>query len=244
MSAVLLGLCSVATAQEQSPPAAKPPAGKLVCVGDSITEGALATRPERCYVSRIRSLASEAHCDLQVVNEGRSGWSTGAFAANAAALAAKLPVDATLITIMLGTNDTRENGLPGKIAEEAADHLDKLIKLYREKVPGVEVVLITPPAAYPSKFTEELRRAHYEENTPEKLMAIDAAYQSLARRLGLRLIDVSKLPGSEHSPDGVHPDDDGHAKLAEWIWRALNGDPAPGLPASAAESSKPSGGSW
>ena len=202
--------------------------GKLVCVGDSITEGYLASnRSELGYVGQLRRLAAESHRTLEVINEGRSGWSTGAFAYNAAKLAESLPADATLITILLGTNDAHEQGTPVKIAADAVRNLDKIIQSYRAKAPRAEFVIITPPESYPSKFTGELLRAHYDEQTPAKLTAIVEAYQAFCKRSGLRLIDVSKLPGIEHAPDGVHLDDAGHAMLARVIWRELNSGKTP-----------------
>ena len=223
MPAIFLALCSVASAQGNSKPAAMLPQGRLVCVGDSITAGSLATKPERCYVSRLQWLASQAHSDLQVINEGLSGFSTGAYAYRADEKALHIPTDTTLITIMLGTNDTRDKRSPDTIAPDAANNVERLVKAYQARVPKAKIVIITPTALYPSKFTKDLRGAGYDETGPAKLAAIDGAYKALATKLGLSLIDVSGLPGIDNTPEGVHPNDIGHAELAEVIWHGLSG---------------------
>ena len=203
-------------------PTTRPLSGKMVCVGASETEGSLASRPELCYVSRLAAFAREAHDDVQVVNEGRSGWSTGAYAYNAAKLAGKLPTDTTLITFMLGTNDTRDKGSPAKIAATAARNMERLIKAYQARVPHARVVLMTPTALYPGKFIQHLRDTGYDETGPAKLVAIDAAYKGLAAKMGLQLIDLSDLPTIEGSAEGVHANDQGHEQIAERVWRELN----------------------
>jgi lysophospholipase L1-like esterase len=209
-------------------PTTRPLAGRLVCVGASETEGALASKPELCYVSRLGGLARAAHDDLQVINEGRSGWSTGAYAYNAAKLAEKLPADTTVITIMLGTNDIRDKGTPDKIATAAARNMERLIKAYQARVPHARVVILTPTAVYPNKFIQHLRDTGYDETGPAKLVAIDAAYKALAGKLGLQLIDLSDLPDIAGCAEGVHANDQGHAKIAERVWRELNDGNAAG----------------
>jgi lysophospholipase L1-like esterase len=233
--AIFLALCTAANAQENGKPTVKIPKGRLVCVGDSITAGALATRPERCYVSRLQWLASKAHSGLQVVNEGLSGFSTGAYAYRADEKAQHIPTDTTLITIMLGTNDTRDKGSPDTIAANAAGNLERLIKAYQARVPNAKIVIITPTALYPAKFTQNLRGAGYDETGPAKLNAIDEAYNALTQKLGLPLIDVSNLPAGEDTPEGVHPNDLGHAKLAEVIWHGLSGQTVTITPKELAE---------
>ena len=197
---------------------------KLVCVGDSITEGGVATKPEYSYVGRLRTMAAEAHVNLEIINDGLSGWTTGNFADNAAKLVEKLPADATTITIMLGTNDSRSTHDAAQVAADAVKNLEKVMDIYHAKAPNARFVLITPPALYPSKYTPYLRSAHYDESSVVKVAAIDAAYKKLAEQRHLQFIDISFLPGIEYSPDGVHPDDFGHAKVAQKLWRELNKD--------------------
>jgi lysophospholipase L1-like esterase len=214
---------SFAFADDFDPSTLKMPTGTLVCVGASVTEGALASRLDRCYVSDLQKLAVLSNSDLQVVNLGISGFSTGAYAYKAEEKALHVPLETTLITIELGTNDTRANKPADAIAAEAAANLERLIKAYQARVPRARIVLITPTMQYPQKFTASLRSAGYDEGGPEKLKAIDAAYAGLAKRLGLQLIDISAIPTEEDTTEGVHPTDLGHAKMALLIWQQLGG---------------------
>jgi lysophospholipase L1-like esterase len=236
LSAIVLMLSSSARAEDVGT-TVKLPEGKLICVGDSITDGSLASRPERCYVRRLQWLATQAHSDLQVVNLGLSGFSTGAYSYRADEKAQRIPTDTTLITIMLGTNDTRDKRSPDAIATDAANNVERLLKAYQARAPRATIILITPPALHPEKFTANLRGAGYDETGPAKLAAIDASYKRLTQKLGLQLIDVSDLPSSEDTPEGVHPNDLGHAKLAEAIWHALSGQTVTIAPKDLAEKS-------
>ncbi len=215
-------------------PTTRPLSGRLVCVGASLTQGSLASKPELCYVSRLAAFAAAAHDDLRVVNEGRSGWSTGAYAYNAKKLAEKLPADTTLITILLGTNDLREKGAPADIAARAAKNLERLIAAYQARVPHARVVIMTLTDVYPDKFIRHLRDTGYDDAGPAKRAAINAAYRMLAGRLGLQLIDLSGVMTPQDTPEGVHANDRGHEKIADLVWRELNrGDAADAPPPAA-----------
>ena len=197
--------------------------GKLVCVGDSICAGESVTRAES-YPGRLGAKAVAAHDDLAVVGQGRSGWSTRSYVENLAAVARDLPADATVVTIQLGTNDTRDHDTPAAVADACVANVQKLIAAYHARAPAARFVIVTPVAAYPERLTKRLRDANYNDRTPAKLAAIRDAYAALAKRLGAGFVDVSALPGAEHSVDGVHPDAAGHAMIADAVWRGLTGD--------------------
>ena len=202
-------------------PAAVPPPGKLVCVGDSITAGESVT-PDQCYVGRLKAKAAAAGVKLDVAADGRSGWTTGDFLAHAKAVVAKVPADATVVTILLGTNDARSADSPEKVADRAADHVTKLIALYHAKAPRATFVLVGPPAVDVARLTPRLRKADYGARTPPALTAIRAAYKAAAERLGARFVDLSAVPSAGHTVDGVHPDPAGHAEIADAVWAALS----------------------
>jgi lysophospholipase L1-like esterase len=230
--ALLLGLTTVAVSSLLFAPASaaddhdKPISVKLegtwVCVGDSITEGGGASKPEKGYVGRLTALAKEAGKSVTLTNAGLSGWSTQSFVDNAKNVVAKVPEDAAVITIMLGTNDAHEDGTPAKIAEKASANMEKLIGLYQARAPHAQIVLLAPPAVYPDRLTQRLKNAHYDDKTPAKLAAITDAYKTLAGRLKIRFVDLSTLPSAENSADGVHPNDAGHDEFAKALWKELN----------------------
>ncbi len=197
--------------------------GKLVCVGDSITAGEPHERIGRhmSYVDQIRTMATAAQLKLEIINQGRSGWSTQQYLDEAKSIVKAMPADATVITIMLGTNDTRFGENPTEIADRCVTNLRKLIALYHDKAPHARFVILPAPAVYPAKLPAELRRANYNEQTPAKNEAIRNAYIAMAKTDGLQFIDVSSLPKAAHSLEGVHPTAEGQKDLADAIWKGL-----------------------
>ena len=81
----------------------------MVCIGASITAGQ-GVKPSECYVGLLKARAEKLNLNLEVIGQGRSGWSTGAYVHNAEKVVEAMPADATIVTILLGTNDTREDG--------------------------------------------------------------------------------------------------------------------------------------
>jgi lysophospholipase L1-like esterase len=211
-----------ATADDQATTIPVKLEGKWACVGDSITQGEGATKPDKCYVGRLADLAKADGKSVTLINRGISGWSTQSFVDNAKKTVAKVPQDTAIITIMLGTNDAHEDGTPSKIAEKASANMEKLIALYQARAPHAQIVLLAPPAVYPDHLTQRLKNAHYDDKTPAKLAAITDAYRTLAIRLKIRFVDLSTLPKAENSADGVHPNDAGHDEFAKALWKELN----------------------
>ena len=202
-----------------------PPSGTLVCVGDSITAGESVTAAQ-CYVGQLRAKAAGE--PLTVVADGRSGWTTGAFVANAKDAVAKVPADATAITILLGTNDARSAEPPAKVADEAAANLRRLVAAYRAKAPAASFVIVSPPAVDVPRLSQRLRQADYGPRTVVNLAAIRWEYRATAAELGARYVDLSMLPTAGHTVDGVHPDAVGHTEIAEAIWATLTCPPPTG----------------
>jgi lysophospholipase L1-like esterase len=204
--------------------------GTLVCVGDSITEG----QPKdqigegKDYVSLLREKAGAAHLDLKVINQGRSGWTTQQYLDNAESILQGMPADATFVSILLGTNDTRFGNDPDELAQKSADSLRKLIALYHAKAPQARFIIMVPPAVHTSKLTPRLLAANYNKESMSKIAAMSVAFAKLASTDHHMFINLSHFPTEKQSLDGVHPDAAGHAALADEIWRSLT---SPQLPA-------------
>ena len=221
---IVIAVC-VARATDRPTTAPSLPTGTLVCVGGSFTAGEGAPTPDQSYVGRLRARAAAEGVDLKVVNEGRSGWSTGAFVANTAGVVAKMPADATWVTILLGTNDARSTDPADAIGRQAAANLERLIAAYHAKAPRAQFVIVTPTSVDVGKLTPRLLKAGYGSRTPANLRQVTEASRVLAGRLGLRLIDLTAFPSAGHTVDGVHPDAVGHAEVAAAIWSGLSTPP-------------------
>ena len=222
----LLGLSGCACGRPASPATetvATAATGLLVCLGDSITAG----EPRQIvgegndYVTLLRNKADNGGNGLRVQGQGRSGWTTGDYAKNIDSLVEQMPADATLVTIMLGTNDTRSDAPAAEIASQAVQNLRAVIARYREKAPEAKFVVISAPALYPDIHDEQMRNANYDENGPAEVAALRDAYENMAAEDELGFIDVSDLSSKDKSVEGVHPDAAGHVQLADRIWDGL-----------------------
>lgn len=212
------------SAQTAPVDASLPAPGLMVCVGASVTAGEHVT-PAQCYVALLRARVAAAGVALKVQDDGRSGWSTGAFAYNAKAIADHLPADTSLITILLGTNDARTQSPPTKVAAEAVANMTKLIAAYRAKVPKATFVIIAPPTVDAPRLSQRLIKADYGPWSPNDMAAIRVAYRHLAKRLGARFVDLLDVLAPGQTVDGVHPDAAGHVRIADAIWPALAAGP-------------------
>lgn len=216
VSGVILVLAAGALKAQQ-----QKPAGTLVCVGDSITEGQPKDRvgEGRDYVSLLGEKA--AKLGMKVKNEGRSGWATQDYIKNAQGMVDAMPADAAVVTILLGTNDTRFGEDGNEIANRAVANLRKLIAAYRAKAPNARFVIMAAPAIYPDMLPENLRNANYNERSPAKVAALRDAYRAMAQEDHMQFIDLSDLPSRENSIEGVHPNAAGQRQLADKIWTEL-----------------------
>jgi acyl-CoA thioesterase I len=215
---VSLGLPGAAVAQP-APAAPKPVSpGRVACVGDSITQGS-GTQGDMNYPKQLGNLLGRG---WTVGNFGVSGrtllrkgdhpyWDEPAFA-QARAFAPNA------VVIMLGTNDTKPQNW-AKNRDFETDYTD-LVKTF-QNLPGKPRVYIClpPPIIEPNKFN--ILKRNLQREIP--------VIKQVARKTNADLIDnYSALkPHPGMLPDGVHPDNDGARILAETVYSALTGTPAP-----------------
>jgi len=208
-----VGLLGGAVLQAQAPPSA--PAGKVrvACVGDSITYGSgLAHRETDSYPAVLQRLLGEAY---EVKNFGVSGatllksgdkpyWKESAYHKVEG-------FEPNTVIIKLGTNDTKPQNWSQKAA--FADDLRALIDHFaslRTK-PRVWVCLPVP-----------VHKPNFGINQPaldEQLGLI----KSVAEEKGVSIIDLFTALKShpEYFPDGIHPNADGAALMAQTVHAAL-----------------------
>lgn len=176
---------------------------RVVFMGDSITEGwsnsraSVFTRPER-------------------INRGISGQTTPQmllrFRQDVIAL------NPRAVVILAGTNDIAGNTGPATL-EEIEGNIASMAELARAH--GVRVVLcaVLPAKRYP--WAPELQPA-------QRIVQLNAWIKAYAARQGLGFVDfhgpladAEQGLGSEHSGDGVHPNDAGYAVMQRLLEPAL-----------------------
>jgi lysophospholipase L1-like esterase len=184
------------------------PAGpRWVAYGDSLLEGWVATAPALAW----GTLAARRH-GLDLVNLGYAGSARGEIPC--AEAVAALPAE--VISITHGTNCwTRTPHSAGLFFEGTRAFLD----IVRQGHP-VTPVVVASPVLRPDA-----------ETTPNRLGASLADLRGAMEDAVLARIDAGDtnivlVPGADvitaaHLPDGIHPDDAGHARLAEVFGSAV-----------------------
>jgi lysophospholipase L1-like esterase len=195
MRPTLLGLRALGG--EIGPAPAQP---RWLCYGDSIAEGWCASEPALAWPHRA---AREQGLDL--ANLAYAGAARGELAS--AEELARLP--AALISIAHGTNCWTRTP---HSAELFAAGLRAFLALVRAGHPRTPILALSPilradAEARPNALGATLAdlRAAFEGVVEERRAAGDRA---------LRLVPGLPLVGREQLPDGIHPDDAGHAALA------------------------------
>jgi acyl-CoA thioesterase-1 len=195
---------SEVAAPELATPGTAPAAGypRILCLGDSLTEG-LGVDPEQAWPDLLeRELRSNGFPRAEVVNAGVSG-STSASASQRLRWQLRSPPD--LLILALGAND----GLRGISPADMKKNLAAAIDLAQSN--GITVLLagMKMPPNYGGEFTREF----------------EAVYTSLAAEKNVPLIPFL-LEGVAAEPslnllDGIHPNADGYAVMAKLVAKHL-----------------------
>lgn len=161
---------------------------KLLCFGDSITQGYCATRPSNRLMARVC-----AALDMEENNRAMAG---SKFLPEVAAIAD--PVDPDLITVSYGTNDWGG----GRTAEELSCNCRQFLQNLQTCYPGVPIVAISP--IWRSGFDCCDPRMDYATVT-DSIRSVAAEFDRISFLCGADLLphDNALLF------DGLHPNDRG-----------------------------------
>lgn len=197
---------------------AAPDTIRVACVGDSITYGALFKSADR-YPNELENLLGPGY---SVRNFGASGftaqkagdhpyWNHRYF---------KLGSDyaPNLVTIMLGTNDSKTQNWTG--AARFDTDLRALVAHYQGLPSKPRVVLMTPPSAFIVRDRKELPAGM----SAQAITEIAEDVKKTGAELGLQVIDIHAATATHpefFKFDGIHPDGDGARFIAKTIYDAL-----------------------
>ena len=193
---------------------------KINFLGDSITEGVGASEYARCYVEQFAA-ATGAVCR----NYGISGtriakrrvpYEIPEFDRYYASRVPEMDPDADVVVVFGGTNDYGHGDAPlGEMSDRTVwtyyGALHVLFTALIEKYPTAQIVILTP-----------LHREDEEKRTPILKPFVDATRQ-VAEYYSLPVLDLwanygiqPRIPVMKNMyvPDGLHPNDAGHAHLA------------------------------
>ena len=177
-----------------------PPQPRWLCYGDSIAEGWAAAGPAGAWPARVGR-----EFELDVVNLGYGGAARGELA-SAEEIAA---LRADVISVSHGTNCWTRT--PHDAALFRAG-LAAFLAIVRQRHPAVPIVAVSPLLRGDAETTcnrlgatlADLRAA-FEDAVCERMRGGDAR---------LSLVPGLPLLPAERFADGIHPDDEGHARLA------------------------------
>ena len=174
---------------------------KMVIIGDSITEGYGVSR-EQAYPALLQKKLEASGKDWQVVNAGISGSTTASAPSRVGWTLKQKP---QLLLIALGGND----GLRGHSIKSIEDNLSKALRICREA--GVKVLLagVPLPPNYGEKYRRDFNRAFAKVAEKTKTPLIPSILSGVAGDPSLNL------------PDGIHPNEKGHAVIAETLFQEL-----------------------
>lgn len=201
MKTLVLLLFSVMALAKSVSNAVSSPMQTLVIIGDSLTEG-YGVKATEAYPAVLEQKLIQAGKNWKVLNYGTSG-ATSASAASKARWVLKKPPQIALLA--LGAND----GLRGLDPTSTEKNLDQAIRLLKEAKVKVIIAGMKMPPNYRGKMRDQF----------------DKIFSKLANKHHIQLIPfllegVAGVP-SLNQKDGIHPNAQGHAIIAETIYKFI-----------------------
>jgi acyl-CoA thioesterase-1 len=176
----------------------------IVFFGDSLTAGYGLEDPAEAYPALIQKKLDATGQPWRVVNAGLSGETT-AGGLRRLDWILRQPVD--IFVLALGGND----GLRGIPPETSRANLQAMIDRIRGRYPNVKLVLagLQMPANLGPDFTRQFSAMYPELARQNHLVLIPFLLEGVGGVAGL------------NQPDGIHPNVQGHCKVAETVWAAI-----------------------
>ena len=204
--ALCLGLLSwrMSAAETASNASGTLPADKsLVVLGDSLSAG-FGVDLSEAWPARIQEKIREAGLPWKLVNAGLSG-DTSAGGLRRLDWILRRPVDALLLE--LGSND----GLRGLPLEATRTNLQTVIERIRAKNPNVRIVLagMKMPENLGEAYTRQFESLYRDLAATNKVALIPFLLDGVGGRAELNL------------PDQIHPNVEGHRRVATTVWKVL-----------------------
>lgn len=191
---------------------------RVACVGDSITYGHGTTGwPGNTYPAVLQRLLGQQY---HVNNYGASGYAVQDTADRPYTTLAQYPqslaYEADIVVFMMGSNDTKPiNWIDEESYREALLHL-------LDSYADARILLCTVPAAF---FLDGQTEGVTNHNI-QPLVAgqIAQVIREVAAERGYPLVDIYALTAQHpewFAKDGVHPNNDGAAAIAQAVYSAL-----------------------
>lgn len=174
---------------------------KIVFLGDSLTEGYGISRTA-AFPHRVgEKLKAKGH-DVEVINAGISGSTTASAVSRVKWILKGKP---DLLVLALGGND----GLRGLSLKKMKQNLSDAIDLAEKKHVPVLLAGMKIPPNYGKQYTRDFEKAFSELAREKRVALIPFLLEGVGGERDLNL------------PDGIHPNEKGHEKMADTVLKHL-----------------------
>lgn len=212
LATMLLGLCACSNKEEAAKPvpadaAAPEPASQadsrpvIVAFGDSLTAGH-GVEAGQGWPEVLQAMLDRKGLAYRVINQGISGDTTSG---GLSRVSAALSLNPKVVILELGAND----GLRGLPVTSTEQNLSRMIEAFQASGAKVLLVGITLPRNY----------------GPDYIRAFDRVYPALAKKYKTAylpfLMEGVALDAALMQRDELHPNAEGHRKMAALVWKYL-----------------------
>ena len=178
---------------------------KLLCFGDSITQGYCSKYASLSYVNQTaRAL------DAEVVNQGIGGYYFNETTIDESILS----YEPDLITVAYGTNDYSLY----ETAEAYAEHTGSYIKKLAELFPDRKIVGILP--IYRNDENYRVRKLYRSYDMDDVRRILKSHYEALPNGYVLEQTGISHIPQA-YAQDYLHPNEFGFCLMSQGVIRRL-----------------------
>ncbi len=180
---------------------------KLVVLGDSLTEG-YGVSKDSAFPALLEKKFKASGKNWTVVNAGISGSTTASGPSRIKWLLKSNSDKPKLILVILGAND----GLRGLKPEESEKNLSQIIEMIqKEKIDVILGGLYMPPN-YGKDYTEKFKKIYSSISAKHKIKLIPFILEGVGGQ------------SDKNLADGIHPNEKGHAIVADNIYKVIKDD--------------------
>lgn len=182
-------------------PAAPPPRPRIVALGDSLTAG-LGLLESQSYPTVLQQRIDADGYEFDVVNAGVSGDTS---AGGLRRLDWALDGDVRVLIVALGAND----GLRGLSVADMKQNLSSIIQRAKDRRVVVIFAGMEAPPNYGQEYGMAFRQAFRDVALKQRVLFIPFLLQNVAGHSEL------------NQGDGIHPNAQGAARVADTVWGVL-----------------------
>lgn len=197
-----------------SPTASNAASQKVLCIGDSITEGTYVDGSwvkGESWVTVLQELAGE---NLRVVNGGKSGRRTYDFESIHEVIDRHDNINHVIF--FLGVNDMKTS--TDEYRKGCVANIDKLIDAARECYGDIEVTILSSPGLDVNNMAPVFFNEGYDAKEQAQLDKLRREYRRLAAKKNCHFIDLWGVVTAGNYTDGLHPNRDGQRQIGEAVW--------------------------